>query len=169
MPALHGSDAVRPGDAPDEVVGTSSLRLALPAMSGGLDARRRHRRITGDMGATQEAGASRGPTQGRVAILDAERRQGWAPMTHFIVSDVTDLKRMLPGWARPGDTCTCTIIEDRVLIACIGHPDEIDDDESVLSAGCYAWVLLADSQEKIDEHMKHMNRIVNLTIARAKA
>jgi len=32
MPALHDSDAVRPGDSPDEVVGTAPLRLALPSM-----------------------------------------------------------------------------------------------------------------------------------------
>ena len=121
------------------------------------------------MGTTQEARKTRGSTQGRLTVLDVEVRQGWVPLTHFIINDLTELRDMVPGWVRPGDTCSCAIIDDRVLIACIGHPDEIDDDASVLTAGESAWVILADTQEKIDEHIKHMKRVVNLTIPRAKA
>lgn len=120
------------------------------------------------MGEAQEARAA-GVALGSGPSVFENRRRGWLPITtHYIVSDVTDLKQMLPGWCRVGDTCSCDIISDRVLLACIGNEDEIDDDISVLTAGGYAWVILSDEQSKIEEHVRMSECVINLTIRRAK-
>lgn len=90
-------------------------------------------------------------------------------MTHFMANDATSLKGLEPGLVRTGDTCTCDLFTDRVLIACIGDPDEVDDDASVLVAGNYAWVILLTDESKIVEHVRLAKVVINLTLPRAKA
>lgn len=121
------------------------------------------------MGEAQEATAKRSAAQGSHEFFQAAYGKEVPIATHYILDDVTELKRFSPGWVRVGDTCSCNIIADRVLMAFIGDADEIDDDANVLIAGSTAWVVLSAEQKSIDEHVKLSARVVNLTLTRAKS